>query len=332
MRTDAIYQRQEQLQLTIPETVSVVGCGGAGFWTAYFCAMSGVKNIILIDDDTIELSNLNRIPANPSCRGRHKVDVLEQVIGDLRDCRIEKHKTKIKIAKDCQVLFGTVFCCTDTAESQRLIYSYCKRNSLKYRRVGYDGLTLNVSKAFPLSFTKEPETTGYIFAPSWVIPAATAASLAVFAEFSSDLTFMSEMGKIVACDSQWLPMKIFLDMLENSDLPFVREIRNSLRDNDNIRDMVVEELKGDNELKLEAIEQLKRKDNIRDMAVSKLMKEDDIITKAIEQVVKIKQEQELKRKDDSMPESINIKEICEASSQEQEGEYQGLLSQDLQES
>lgn len=53
--------RSEELQLRLREaTVVVLGTGGLGSWTACGLACAGVGSLVLIDDDRVELSNLNR--------------------------------------------------------------------------------------------------------------------------------------------------------------------------------------------------------------------------------------------------------------------------------
>ena len=57
-------------------TVLVLGAGGLGSWTMAGLACAGVGRIVAVDDDTIELSNLNRqVLYRVSDVGRCKVDV-----------------------------------------------------------------------------------------------------------------------------------------------------------------------------------------------------------------------------------------------------------------
>ena len=57
-------------------TVAVLGAGGLGSWTMAGLACAGVGRIVAVDDDTIELSNLNRqVLYRTSDIGRRKVDV-----------------------------------------------------------------------------------------------------------------------------------------------------------------------------------------------------------------------------------------------------------------
>ena len=61
--------------------VAVLGCGGLGTWTAAALACVGVGCLVLVDDDTVELSNLNRqILFGLADVGRSKVDVAAEAL------------------------------------------------------------------------------------------------------------------------------------------------------------------------------------------------------------------------------------------------------------
>jgi bacteriocin biosynthesis cyclodehydratase domain-containing protein len=74
-----------QMQLALRNaTVVVLGAGGLGSWTMAGLACAGVGRIVAVDDDTIELSNLNRqVLYRASDVGRRKVDVAVESLGAL---------------------------------------------------------------------------------------------------------------------------------------------------------------------------------------------------------------------------------------------------------
>ena len=62
-------------------TVAIVGTGGLGTWTASALACAGVGHLVLIDDDTVELGNLNRqILYRRADVGRPKVEVAAEAL------------------------------------------------------------------------------------------------------------------------------------------------------------------------------------------------------------------------------------------------------------
>jgi tRNA A37 threonylcarbamoyladenosine dehydratase len=50
---DQLYARQHVLNVTPPEQVVIVGCGGVGTWAALFLALAGTPKIVLIDSDVV---------------------------------------------------------------------------------------------------------------------------------------------------------------------------------------------------------------------------------------------------------------------------------------
>ncbi len=210
MLQEALYERQNLIRnLEIPEVSTVVGLGGTGFWTAIFLAMSGVEELILVDSDIIEVSNLNRLPLEESFVGKKKITAVREFVSEIRKIvRIETHDLRIEKPENCQILRGAVFCCTDNLRSQQLICAYCKKNDLAYQRIGYDGTILNVSKTFPLTFEEVKDEGGYSVTPSWVIPAVFAAAAGVASRAYKELCLMDDLGKLHIQHSSFVPEKI----------------------------------------------------------------------------------------------------------------------------
>lgn len=75
--------------------VAVFGVGGVGGYVVEALARSGVGTLDLIDNDTVNLTNLNRqIIALHSTLGMHKVDAAKARILDINpDCIVNAHKT-----------------------------------------------------------------------------------------------------------------------------------------------------------------------------------------------------------------------------------------------
>ncbi len=72
--------KPENVQIKLAQsTVAVIGCGGIGNYISYMLATSGVGNVVLVDNDEIELSNLTRqFLFCESDIGKKKIDVLER--------------------------------------------------------------------------------------------------------------------------------------------------------------------------------------------------------------------------------------------------------------
>ena len=85
------------LELLSKKSVLILGCGGVGGYVADALARSGIGQIILVDYDVVEESNINRqIIALSSTIGKYKVDVLEERIKDInQDCKVIKVKSFI---------------------------------------------------------------------------------------------------------------------------------------------------------------------------------------------------------------------------------------------
>lgn len=74
--------------------VAVFGIGGVGGYAVEALARSGVGSLVLIDDDQVCLSNVNRqIIATHKTIGQYKVDVMKERIQDINpDAHVEVHR------------------------------------------------------------------------------------------------------------------------------------------------------------------------------------------------------------------------------------------------
>jgi len=80
----------EGLETLRKATVAVVGVGGVGSFAAEALARSGVGQILLIDRDAVDITNINRqLPALSDTVGRPKVDVMAERIRAINpDCHV----------------------------------------------------------------------------------------------------------------------------------------------------------------------------------------------------------------------------------------------------
>jgi tRNA threonylcarbamoyladenosine dehydratase len=81
----------EALYLLRASTVAVIGLGGVGSWAAEALARAGVGGLVLVDEDSISMSNINRqVIATMGSVGRPKAEVMAERIRDINpEARIE---------------------------------------------------------------------------------------------------------------------------------------------------------------------------------------------------------------------------------------------------
>lgn len=84
--------------------VLVVGLGGVGSYAAEACARAGFGKLILVDHDTVDISNLNRqLIALHSTVGKSKAEVCAKRLRDINP--------------DAKIIPMQVFCAADTIQS-----------------------------------------------------------------------------------------------------------------------------------------------------------------------------------------------------------------------
>jgi Zn-dependent alcohol dehydrogenase len=170
-----LYDRQKSLGLNIDQSITVIGCGGVGFWVVKLLALAGVDKIYAFDPDVIDYHNLNRLDIPERFVGDNKADVIRTVVNVLRpSCTIytfpyvfsEVHDTGTDWLVDC----------TDNHESQLENQRIAKSRGMKYMKVGYDGNHITIANSVAEWGDDED---GYNVVPSFVVPAVVVAGLAV---------------------------------------------------------------------------------------------------------------------------------------------------------
>lgn len=127
----------DNLDMIKDKTVLVVGLGGVGGYTVASLARSGIGSLIIIDFDTVDVSNINRqIIAYHSTIGKNKTDVMESMLLDinpniniikydmfLKEDNIEETFSKHKI--------DYVVDACDFLSTKKAIIEYCANNDIK---------------------------------------------------------------------------------------------------------------------------------------------------------------------------------------------------------
>lgn len=177
-----LYDRQREIGLTVPPSITIAGCGGIGSWVAIDSAMSGVGSIYLFDPDIMEESNRNRLPFCQSSLNRPKVEVVAEYIAGIRpDAIVVAIQEKLEdVLLDIQLSVSSfIIECTDSPKAQFTIYNACKKAGVAFIRAGYDGTKITVASSVSGWIKTDVEEENYTVNPSWVVPAQIVAALAV---------------------------------------------------------------------------------------------------------------------------------------------------------
>lgn len=116
--------------------VMIFGIGGVGSFTVEALARSGVGELILVDDDTICLTNLNRqIHATYNTISKSKVEVMkERILSINKNCKVITHQMFVTpdnipeiIPEDIDYIVDAI----DTVTSKLALAEHCYKNNIK---------------------------------------------------------------------------------------------------------------------------------------------------------------------------------------------------------
>lgn len=116
--------------------VMVLGVGGVGSFVVETLVRSGISNIVIVDDDTVCLTNLNRqIHATLDTIGKVKVDVVrERILSINKNCNVITHQvfiTKENIEELITDDIDYVVDAIDTVTAKIGIVEYCTKKDIK---------------------------------------------------------------------------------------------------------------------------------------------------------------------------------------------------------
>ncbi len=100
---------QETLDRLKEAKVAVFGIGGVGGYAAEALARSGIGSLVLVDKDTVSVSNLNRqLIATTETVGQSKVEVMKRRIATINpDCKVEIHESFYLPETACEYDFSS---------------------------------------------------------------------------------------------------------------------------------------------------------------------------------------------------------------------------------
>lgn len=116
------------------KTVMVVGCGAVGSFAIEALSRSGIGNIILVDFDVVEQSNINRqLFALHSTIGRPKVDVAAARIADISpDINVQTFNMFWDGASNPDVAPDFVIDAIDSVPSKIALYRWCVAHNIPF--------------------------------------------------------------------------------------------------------------------------------------------------------------------------------------------------------
>lgn len=123
-------------------TVGIVGLGGGGSHVAQQLAHVGVGRLVIIDPDTIEDTNLNRLVGGTTAdvkAQRPKVDIAKRMIRGVRPAatvlaRQSQWQAASDLLIDCDVIVGGL----DSVRAKDELDAFCRRFLIPYIDMGMD--------------------------------------------------------------------------------------------------------------------------------------------------------------------------------------------------
>ncbi len=169
-----MFRRQIQLigkenqDILSKKSVLIVGCGGLGNSLGMILSCIGLKRIVLIDFDEIEIHNLHRqLAFNKEDIGKSKAEVLAEKI---KRCDTKIEFINKKFDENLEIEVDLVFDASDNFKTRQKIDKFAKKKKIPWIYTSVDEFVGQVGvfekSSFDMFAIKEQETKGQI--PSMV--------------------------------------------------------------------------------------------------------------------------------------------------------------------
>ncbi|MCL2320769.1 MAG: tRNA threonylcarbamoyladenosine dehydratase [Oscillospiraceae bacterium] len=133
-RTELLIGK-ENLKILKDKKIAVIGIGGVGSFAVEALARCAIGQLILVDNDIVSISNLNRqIHATFKTISKNKVDVMAERVKDINpNCHVKAYNTYIK-KENIEDILGSdldyVIDAIDTVTSKLDLILYCKEKNI----------------------------------------------------------------------------------------------------------------------------------------------------------------------------------------------------------
>ncbi|UCE09018.1 MAG: HesA/MoeB/ThiF family protein [Candidatus Thorarchaeota archaeon] len=133
--------------------VVVVGLGGLGCPVSLYLAAAGVGNLVLVDKETFELSNLNRqVLGWEKDIGRHKVEVAREKLNGFNPAiSVTEKITEVTMHNVDNIIDGAtvVVDALDNWDTRFIVNDACVRSKIPFVHAGIIGLSGQITTIIP---------------------------------------------------------------------------------------------------------------------------------------------------------------------------------------
>ena len=148
MRQEKLIGKKNQ-ELLSKKTVSIIGLGALGSVSAELLARAGIKKLVLIDRDNIELHNLQRQSLYiEEDVGKSKAVVIKEKVNKInKDIEIVSYFDNLDNENINLIKSDLILDCTDNLESRFLINEFSIKNKIPFiyaSAIGTEGYLFNI--------------------------------------------------------------------------------------------------------------------------------------------------------------------------------------------